>query len=275
MEPKWLTTTERKDSCCCPPVIHGERLCGNKGSLFLVFWPPPTGNTVIIVQPPTSPSSEDPDSQAPPVHPLPMPPLSSPASPAGAENPSETLPQSKWLVRDTSSFCVSSVCAFCCRLKTILHPALHRSVLILLPGLSSLPVWPCWMWHVRHHIVPVVPFASCIMCICLHNDNNLDPRISFCYRVPIPRKLFLSLTRQKKPMRRTITETRTVSYTMYTMLHKHSLLPTHTTVDRQTGMVACFFAETTFKGLLLWITSLERYTDQTIHVANLASTFKR
>ncbi|KAG7280375.1 hypothetical protein CRUP_022203 [Coryphaenoides rupestris] len=68
------------------------------------------GNTVIIVQPPTSPSSEDPDSQAPPVQtqqpiPLPMttatsgPQLnaSSPTStsPAGEENPGETLPQSK------------------------------------------------------------------------------------------------------------------------------------------------------------------------------------
>lgn len=153
---------------------------------------PTTGNTVIIVQPPTSPSSEDPDSQAPPVQtqqpiPLPMttatsgPQLnaSSPTStsPAGEENPGETLPQSKWLVRDTSSFCVSSVVSE--RTSCILHatahslhccvcPAWHWSIQGCTVGLGPVFLWLVLMWHVRHYVAPAVLLlsASCV-CVCV------------------------------------------------------------------------------------------------------------
>ncbi|KAM8847304.1 dnaJ (Hsp40) homolog, subfamily C, member 5 gamma a isoform X1 [Synchiropus splendidus] len=51
------------------------------------------GHTVIIGQP-TSNSNQSPEGPAPPI-PLPMPAPCAPASPAGEENPGETLPESK------------------------------------------------------------------------------------------------------------------------------------------------------------------------------------
>ncbi|CAL8318153.1 unnamed protein product [Merluccius merluccius] len=105
--------------CCCfccgkckPPEDDGNYQYVDPDDLEAQIKAEQDGGGVIIVQPPTSPSSEDPDSQAPPVYiqqpiPLPMPTAtpapepqlnaSSPtsASPAGEENPGETLPQSK------------------------------------------------------------------------------------------------------------------------------------------------------------------------------------
>jgi len=72
----------------------------------------PTGNTIIIIQPTSNLDSESPEDQSKPI-PLPMPmPPPEPQSPtsanaAGEENPGETLPGSKWLVRATASnYCV-------------------------------------------------------------------------------------------------------------------------------------------------------------------------
>lgn len=68
----------------------------------------PTGNTVIIGQPTSNLGPESPEGQSQPIPlPMPMPPPEpkSPTStnPAGEENPGETLPESKWLVRATVS----------------------------------------------------------------------------------------------------------------------------------------------------------------------------
>lgn len=74
----------------------------------------PTGYTVIIGQPTSNPDPESPKGQSQSI-PLPMPmPPPGPQSPgsasaAGEENPGETLPESKWLVRDTwSDWCTAS-----------------------------------------------------------------------------------------------------------------------------------------------------------------------
>lgn len=114
-----------------PSVASPVNLTCSHATGFVFSCSHPTGYTVIISQPTSNLGPESPEGQSQPIPlPMPMPPpepqLSTSASPAGEENPGETLPESKWLVRATSS----DLCIRPSYIRLVLYEKLFSSLVL-------------------------------------------------------------------------------------------------------------------------------------------------
>lgn len=146
----------------------------------------PTGNTVIIGQPTSNLGPESPEGQSQPIPlPMPMPPPEpkSPTStnPAGEENPGETLPESKWLVRATvSRFFLFVLSVLFLYKKSPASSVLPARLYVVSPASSLIDNKTkktknrlCVFYCNIHHVVFVTCMSLCAVCmlccqLCLH-----------------------------------------------------------------------------------------------------------